>query len=400
MTEYDIMKCMQGYIDNQEMAGGALLVRKNGELVYQNKWGEACLDSHKPIEYDSIYRMMSMTKCVTAICVMQLIEQGKIGLDDPLSKYISEFRDMRVSVDERYVYDEKNLPKMMLHVPLFKMEKVKTVPTEREITIRDLLSHSSGLEQGMVGLIAMVKMKDEDQTLEERVMRYSRYALDFQPGTGTGYSPIAGFDILGYVIEIVSGMRLETYVQRNICEPLDMKDTTFFLDEEQKERLVHIYKREKENLKDVTDTKDDMNGIMHQNPIRFEEGCGGLFSTVTDYEHLGEMLACGGKYRGKQILKPETVERMHTEAAVQHLEPEPGMVWGLGVKIRQDPAAAKSYATEGTYGWSGAFGTHFFVSPKDELEAVFMTNRSDLGGSGSYISTKVEELVFGIWGGR
>ena len=91
---------------------------------------------------------------------------------------------------------------------------------------------------------------------------------------------------------------------------------------------------------------------------------------------------------------------MHTEAAEQHLEPDPGTVWGLGVKIRQNPNAAKSFATEGTYGWSGAFGTHFFVSPKDHLEAVFMTNRTDLGGSGSYISAKVEELVFDIWGGK
>ena len=337
-----------------------------------------------------------MTKCVTAVCVMQLIEQGLIGLDDPLSKYVPEFKNMTVSSDDRYVYDEKNIKKVLLYVPLFKMEKVKTVPAEREITIRDLLSHSSGLEQGIVGLIAMLKMKNEYRTLEDLVMRYSRYALDFQTGCGTGYSPAAGFDILGYVIEQVTGMRLEAYLHKNLCEPLEMKDTTFFLNEEQQNRLVHVYKREKEKLKDVTGTRDDMCGILHQDSIRFEQGCGGLFSTVTDYEHFGEMLACGGMYHGKRILKPETVELMHTEAAKKHLEPEPGMVWGLGMKIRQNPKAAKSFATVGTYGWSGAFGTHFFVSPKDQLEAVFVTNRSDLGGSGSYISTRVEELIFGI----
>lgn len=400
MTEENIEKCMQEYVDNQEMACGALMVRKNGELVYKNKWGEACLETHEPVRYDSIYRMMSMTKCVTAVGVMQLIEQGKIHLDDPLSKYIPEFKDMKVSADERYVYDEKNVKKILLHVPLFKMEKVKCVPADRKITIRDLLSHSSGLEQGVAGFIAMLKMKNEDRILEDRVMRYSRYVLDFQPGTGTGYSPLAGFDILGYVIECVSGMRLEEYVRRCICEPLEMKDTTFFPNEEQKGRLVHVYKREKNKLKDVTGTKDDMLGMLHQDELRFEEGSGGLFSTVTDYEHLADMLCSGGTYKGYRMLKPETVELMHTEAPKMHLEPEPGMVWGLGVKIRQNPSLSESFATEGAYGWSGAFGTHFFVSPKENLEAVFVTNRSDLGGSGSYISTKVEELVFGIWGER
>ena len=400
MTKQEIATCMQEYVEHQEMSGGALMVRKNGELVYQNKWGMACIDSKEEISYDSIYRMMSMTKCVTAVAILQLIESGKLGLDDSLSKYVPEFKNMQVASDERYVIDMDHPKKILLQVPLFKMEKVKTVPADREITIRDLLSHSSGLEQGAVGLIAMMKMKIEDQILEDRVMRYSRYALDFQPGTGTSYSPLAGFDILGYVIERVSGMRFEEYLQRNICEPLEMKDTTFFLSDEQKKRLVHVYKREKETLKDVTGTKDDMFGMLHQDKMRFEEGSGGLFSTIVDYEHLVEMLCNHGSFHGKQILKPETVKLMHTEAAEQHLEPDPGTVWGLGVKIRQNPNAAKSFATEGTYGWSGAFGTHFFVSPKDHLEAVFMTNRTDLGGSGSYISAKVEELVFDIWGGK
>ena len=400
MTKQDIAVCMQEYVDHQEMSGGALMVRKNGELVYQNKWGMACIDSKEEISYDSIYRMMSMTKCVTAVAILQLIESGKLGLDDSLSKYVPEFKNMQVASVERYVIDMDHPKKILLQVPLFKMEKVKTVPADREITIRDLLSHSSGLEQGAVGLIAMMKMKIEDQILEDRVMRYSRYALDFQPGTGTSYSPLAGFDILGYVIERVSGMRFEEYLQRNICEPLEMKDTTFFLSDEQKKCLVHVYKREKETLKDVTGTKDDMFGMLHQDKMRFEEGSGGLFSTIVDYEHLVEMLCNHGSFHGKQILKPETVKLMHTEAAEQHLEPDPGTVWGLGVKIRQNPNAAKSFATEGTYGWSGAFGTHFFVSPKDHLEAVFMTNRTDLGGSGSYISAKVEELVFDIWGGK
>ena len=159
MTKQDIAVCMQEYVDHQEMSGGALMVRKNGELVYQNKWGMACIDSKEEISYDSIYRMMSMTKCVTAVAILQLIESGKLGLDDSLSKYVPEFKNMQVASDERYVIDMDHPKKILLQVPLFKMEKVKTVPADREITIRDLLSHSSGLEQGAVGLIAMMKMK-------------------------------------------------------------------------------------------------------------------------------------------------------------------------------------------------------------------------------------------------
>lgn len=300
--------------------------------------------------------------------------------------------------DERYVFEPEKLKKLPLMLLTFRMDKVKSKPAQREITIRDLLSHSSGLQQGLVGLLAMTKEIREYKTLREHVLHYTKHCLDFEPGTGTGYSPLAGFDILGYVVSVVSGRSLAEFIEEEICVPLHMKDTTFFLSEEQKPRLVDVYKRKNNQLIKVTGTKDDMAGFMHEKEICFEHGCGGLFSTLDDYANFGEMLLGNGNFRGGQLLKPETVELMHTEAPMQHLEPEPGFVWGLGMKIRQDPKKANVSATEGTYGWSGAFGTHFLISPKDDLEVVFMMNRSDIGGSGSYISAKVEELVFGIWG--
>ena len=229
-------------------------------------------------------------------------------------------------------------------------------------------------------------------------MRYSRYALDFQPGTATSYSPLAGFDILGYIVGKVSGMGIENYLREEIFVPLEMKDIFFYPDPEQKNRIVRLYKRKKEKLVDITDTKEDTHSFMRHGNHHIESGSGGLYGTITDYEKLSEMLCNEGNFNGKQFLRPETVQLMHTEAQSRHLEAEPGQVWGLSVKIRQDPKAAGSFAHAGTYGWSGAFGTHFFVCPAKKMEAVFMTNRSDLGGSGSYISRKVEELVFGIWG--
>lgn len=383
---------MQEYVNNQEMAGGALFVRQGENILYREKWGA--------VQFDSIYRMMSMTKCITAAAVMICIERGLIGLDESLSTYIPEFKEMKVMDDKRYVFEPKKLKKFPMMLLTFRMDRVKNKPAKREMTIRDLLSHSSGLQQGLVGLLAMTKERGQYKTLRDFVLHYTKHSLDFEPGTGTGYSPLAGFDILGYVVSLVSGMEFDEFIQKEICMPLHMKDTTFFLSKEQKKRLVDVYKRKKNRLLKVTGTKDDMAGFMHQKEICFEHGSGGLYSTLDDYANFGEMLLCKGNFRGTQILKPETVELMHTEAPKRHLEPEPGLVWGLGMKIRQNPKKANLPVTEGTYGWSGAFGTHFFISPKDNLEAVFMMNRSDIGGSGSYISAKVEELIFEIWGGN
>lgn len=386
-----IGETMQKYVNNQEMAGGALFVRQGENILYREKWGA--------VQFDSIYRMMSMTKCITAAAVMICIERGLIGLDESLSTYIPEFKEMKVMDDKRYVFEPKKLKKFPMMLLTFRMDRVKNKPAKREMTIRDLLSHSSGLQQGLVGLLAMTKEREQYKTLRDFVLHYTKHSLDFEPGTSTGYSPLAGFDILGYVVSLVSGMDFDEFIQKEICMPLHMKDTTFFLSKEQKKRLVDVYKRKKNRLLKVTGTKEDMAGFMHQKEICFEHGSGGLYSTLDDYANFGEMLLCKGNFRGTQILKPETVELMHTEAPKRHLEPESGLVWGLGMKIRQNPKKANLPVTEGTYGWSGAFGTHFFISPKDNLEAVFMMNRSDIGGSGSYISAKVEELIFEIWGG-
>ena len=394
MTTREIDAVMQRFVDERQIAGGALLVWQHGEPVYQNKWGWADLAAEKPIEYDSIYRMMSMTKPVTAAAVLQLAEQGKIGLDEPISRILPEFREMRVVSDGRYAWHEgmtmlSLLPKLLF----FRQDSVKTVPAQREITARDLLSHSSGLQQGIVGLLIMKKDRAKKESLAAECAKYCRQPLDFQPGTSTSYSPLAGFDVLGRMVEIVSGQRLDAYMRTHIFDPLGMKDTGFRLNGEQESRLVHAYKRKGKRLTDVTGTKDDMDAMLHRGPD-YPAASGGLFSTVTDYERFARMLLCGGE----NILKPETVALMRSEGAKQHLESEPGLVWGLGVKLRQDPKRAGSACTAGTYGWSGAFGTHFFVSPADELEAVWCTNRTDLEGSASPISKKVEELVFGCFG--
>ena len=397
MTIQDVNGAMERYIANQEIAGGALMVRKNGEIVYQNKWGYADLAAKAPVEYNSIYRMMSLSKVAVAVAVMKLVEEGKIGLDVPVSRYIPAFRNPRVVNDPRYAAKEGDPPGAFLQ-KLFSFDKddVKTIPADREVTIRDLLSHSSGLEMGPYGFLRMFKYPDIRNTLKEVTEKYATYPLDFQPGTGTGYSGMASFDVLLRVCEVVSGLEGNAFMKQTVFDPLGMKDTAFWLTPEQEKRLVRVYKRENNLLKDVTDTAEDMDSILHRGK-GYPCGSGGLFSTVEDYERLGSVLCNEGSIDGVEYLKPETVRLMATEAPAMHLEPEPGYVWGLGVKIRQDKEKGGFVATEGTYGWSGAFGTHLFISPKDHLECVFVSNRSDAGGSGFYISREVEDMVFRVF---
>lgn len=385
------------YVQNQDISGGALIVRKNGNLVYQNKWGFSNIQTQQPIKYDSIYRMMSMTKPITAVGILKLMEKGLLDLDDPISKFLPQFANMKVCADKRYKAETPiNKLAFLPKYVFFSMDKIRTEPANRDITIRDLLSHSSGLEQGITGSLAINKDRTARESLSQQADKYSRYVLDFQPGTGTGYSPIAGYDILARIIEVVSDMDAATYFQTEIFDPLDMIDSSFHPNEAQKSRIVRVYKRKKNRLVDVTGTKDDMTG-----PLRWGEGYiagyGGLFSTITDYDHFVQMLSNGGTYHSCVILRPDTVKRMATEAPFMHLEPGPGLVWGLGVQIRQDPQKGNLPVSTGTYGWSGAYGTHFFISPADGLSCVWATNRTDLAGSDSYISAKIEELVFDLF---
>lgn len=388
MTPDVIHQVMNSYIANGEMAGGSLLVRKNDKIVFDGKWGYADIEKQIPITDDTVFRMASMTKVVTTVAIMKLIEEGKLGLDDPISKYLPHFAHMRVCADKRYEWGPgmSKLSKLT-SLLFFRMDKVKSIPAHREVTIRDLLSHASGLQQSVVGMIAMMRHNKKD-SLEQRIDAYSRYVLDFQPGTGTGYSPCASFDILGYLLSVITGKNINDAYRELVFEPLGMTSATFKLVD--KTNLARTYTRKKDKLVDITGSSKDIEGIIRIEPdTDYVAGSAGMYCTVKDYEKLGRML-CND---GDGFLKPETVKLMATEAQEKHMEPNPGQVWGLGVCIRQEDA----FCTPGTYGWSGALGTHFFVSPEDKLEVVFATHRSDLKGSNSYISRKVEELVFALW---
>lgn len=397
MDTQEIQRTIDAYIQNQELAGGALLVRRDEEVLYENTFGYSNIAARQAIARDSLYRLMSMTKPITAVAVMQLAEQGKIELDAPLNRYLHGFTAMRVVDDKRYAYHEgMNALSLLPGLLTFRLKAPRTVPAERDITIRDLLCHASGLEQGIYGLISMKLDKSKRESLAALEQKYSTMPLDFQPGKGGGYSPLAGFDLLARVVEVVSGLPFDAYLQQNLFDPLGMQDTAFRLDDAQAARLVHVYKREKNRLRDVTDTAEDMDSLLKRGE-NYTAGCGGLFSTLHDYDRFAYMLLNSGEVDGVRVLQPETVRLMGRQGSPDYPDPDLGCVWGLGMKIRKNPQKAKSACTADTFGWSGAFGTHFFVSPKDHLSAVWMMNRSDIDGAGSYISKKIEELVFGCF---
>lgn len=394
-----IDRLLRTHIAASEIPCAALTIRKNDEIVYRRCFGKTNTKGSTELTEEYVFRMMSMTKPVTAAGVLRLQEKGLLRIDDPVSMYLPSFQKMRVQNEARYEPRAGIKPLEAAKLFLtYKREKVKTVPAAREMTLRDLLSHSAGIEQGVIGYIELMKDRRKYASLAEHVDAYANYVLDFQPGTFTGYSPVAGFDILLRICEIVSGKRADLFLKDEVFKPLGMKSATFDRNTIPAGSLVSLYKKTKTGLKDVTDTKEDMKDVLHFLDS-YVCGSGGLFCTASDYERFARMLCNEGAHEGTAFLSPETVRLMHTEAAEKHLEPEPGYVWGLGVKIRQDKEKGGFACTEGTYGWSGAYGTHFFVSPADRLEAVFCTNVSNIGGSGSFLNPPLEKLIFGIYGG-
>jgi len=382
---------MDEYLAKGELAGAALVIRRRGEVILRNNWGYADIQQKKKVEFNTLFRLASLTKPVTAVGVLKLIDQGKIGLDDELASFLPDFSDMQVVSDRRYA--SLAAVKNPFTLLTFRLSNVKTMPAERPVTIRDLLTHSSGLEMGIVGLLLMLRMKYKDDDLASRAARYARQPLDFQPGTATGYSPLAGFDVLARVIEVVSGQPFADYMRHELFEPLGMPDTTFRPDAEQQLRIPRLYKTVHGQHKDVTGSRADINAIGRIG-MAYTSGSAGLYSTLDDYDRFGQMLANQGELDGVRLLSPDIVRKINTETAYQHLETDPGRVWGLGMLVRQDREKTGTRVTPDTYGWSGAFGTHFFISPRDGLEVVLMMNRSDIGGAASPIAKRLEELVF------
>jgi CubicO group peptidase (beta-lactamase class C family) len=358
-----IHEAVQRHIDAHDISGAVTVVARKGRLAHLEAHGLMDTDTKKGMSKDTLFWIASMTKPITGTAVLMLLEEGKIRLTDPVSKFIPEFRGMKVAVMQERPAGPAAPPSGPGTGPLF-----YAVPATREITIQDLLSHVSGLVSGGAASAAeLAKVaRKPGETLADYIPRLGTTPLDFQPGSRWSYSPGAGFETLGRIVEVVSGQTFDQFLRQRIFDPLRMKDITFHPGKEQLSRVTTMYHRANNELSKV-DTSARMNNTS------YFSGAGGLMSDAEDYLQFGEMLANGGQLNGVRLLSPKTVELMSSIFAPDTLPGRAkGRGFGLSVQVISDSIAANTRISNGSYGWDGAFGTHFWVDPKEKIVGILM----------------------------
>lgn len=358
-----IHEAVQRHIDAHDISGAVTVVARDGRLAHFEAHGAMDIDSKKAMPKDALFWIASMSKPITGTAILMLVEEGKIRLTDPVSKFIPEFRGMKVAMMQERPAGPGATPPAPGTGPLF-----YTVPATREITIQDLLSHVSGLVSGGAASAAeLAKVaRRPGETLADYIPRLGATPLDFQPGSRWSYSPGAGFETLGRIVEVVSGQTFDQFLRQRIFTPLGMKDITFHPGQEQLPRVTTMYHRANNELEKV-DTSVRMNNTS------YFSGAGGLMSDAEDYLQFGEMLANGGQLNGKRLLSPTTVKLMSSIFAPDTLPGRAkGRGFGLSVQVISDAIAANTRISNGSYGWDGAFGTHFWVDPKEKIVGILM----------------------------
>ena len=352
---------MQKAVDSGELPGAVVLIARDGQLVYAKSFGWQDRAKQIPMRNDSIFRLYSMTKPVVSVATMMLVEEGRLGLQEPVSKYIPEFKEMKVGVES---IDADGKPSL------------KLVDAKRQITVQDLLRHTSGLTYGVLGAPNAVKKMYNDAgifsqkwVLADFVKALAKLPLQFQPGTTWEYSHST--DVLGRVVEVASGQMLDVFLAERIFEPLKMADTAFYVPPEKQDRIAQpmpdVYTGKTPELIDVT------------KPATFFAGGHGLVSTAGDYLRFAQMLANGGELEGARILGPRTVEYMSSNHVNPQIDkgptylPGPGYGFGLGFATRIDRGQSEWPGSPGDSYWAGYAGTYFWIDPEEQLVPVLMT---------------------------
>jgi CubicO group peptidase (beta-lactamase class C family) len=342
-------------VDDGKVAGGVAMVLRRGKVAYQEVFGYRELETKTPMTADTIFAIMSMTKPVTCVGVMTLVEQGKLGLDDPVDTYLPELKTMRVLGDAK---DDKG-------------DELATVPTKRSITVRDLLSHTSGFSYGaflsnnarLGRSYAQAKaMGPGMKTIADQVERLGKVALAHQPGEGWTYG--LSHDVLGRVIEVASGQSFDQFLRARLFDPLDMPDTGFSVPEAKRARLATVYQSAGKKL-----TAQPRN----YGSQSFFSGGGGLFSTARDYARFAQMLENQGDLDGTRILKAETIRLMTQNQIGTKSALFPGIKYGLGFGLFLEPGKDAGSDLPSRFFWTGAYSTFFWVEPRNELTALLLT---------------------------
>jgi CubicO group peptidase (beta-lactamase class C family) len=357
---------MKGYIDSHQISGAVTMVSRKGRIAHFEANGLMDIEAKTPMRRDAIFRMASMSKPVTGVAILMLMEEGKLRLTDPVSRFIPEFKNPKVAM-----LKNPEAPRNPQQAP-----EIYTVPAERELTIRDLMTHTNGLETGGPGTREGNRMspRSTGSTLAAYIPTLGAVPLDFQPGTKWQYSALSGVETLGRIVEIVSGLTFDQFLQKRIFEPLGMKDTAFFPSGDRMPRVVTLYQR-KDNALERIETPSWL-----ATKTLFS-GAGGLWSTAEDYMQFAMMLANNGQWNGKRLLGPRTVDLMATnhvgDLFAASNPRNKGMGFGLTVDVVLDGVAANRRESNGSFGWDGAFGTHFWVDRKEQLVGLLMVQESN-----------------------
>ncbi|MBA3029255.1 MAG: beta-lactamase family protein [Desulfobacteraceae bacterium] len=356
------------YVDKQKIAGCLTLVARRGEIVHLSPLGLMDIGRNIPMREDTLFRIYSMSKPITSVALMTLYEKGLFQLSDPVHKFIPQWRNLRVFASGVH-------PNFI------------TAPLKRPMTVRDLMTHQSGLTYGFMNRSnvdhAYRKLKIGERhstTLKETVEQLAHVPLEFSPGDYWNYS--ISTDILGYLVEVMSGMPFDQYLKTRIFDPLKMTDTGFDVPAHQKERLAACYQR---GLDKKLHVQDDPENSPYLKPAVFFSGGGGLVSTAHDYFKFCQMLLNGGELDGARILGRKTLQLM----TLNHLPhgkdikessfgsfseiPMEGSGFGLGFSVIQDQAKSQQIGDTGEFAWGGAASTIFWINPKEQLLVIFMT---------------------------
>ena len=358
---------LDAYIKNEiatnKIPGAIMMIQRQGKTAYFNSAGVRDPSTKEPMTPDTIFRIYSMSKPITTVAAMMLVEEGKLQLDEPLSKYIPAFANVKVGVEKKGEDGAMGL---------------ELVPARRPITIQDLMRHTSGLTYGFFGeglvkkAYVDAKLTAEDPDNAEFAERIAKLPLAYQPGTTWDYSQST--DILGRVIEVVSGKSLYQFEKERLLDPLGMKDTTFYVTDPAKKSLVA------EPF--PNDRTIGNNSVMGDPRVaqKWESGGGGMVSTINDYSRFAQMILNGGALDGRRYLSPKTIAYMgsnHIGLASgvtpgPYYLPGPGFGFGLGFAVRTEAGVSPIEGSVGEMNWSGAGGTTFWIDPKENMFVIFM----------------------------
>jgi CubicO group peptidase (beta-lactamase class C family) len=363
---------IQKYVDEKQFNGSTAIIVRDGKIIYYKAFGYSDLEHKKVMVKDNIFRIASMTKPIISVAAMILYEEGKFSLDDPISKFIPAFKNPRV-IDKFNTADTS----------------YTTIAAKSEITVRQLMNQTSGIGYAQIGTdeANAIYYKNSinggigtpNSTLKEMISKIATLPLFNHPGEKFLYG--LNTDVLGYFVEVVSGIPLDKFLSERIFNPLGMKDTYFFIPKEKQNRLVNLYKQVNGQLL-LQDSVINLNGNFYRDFPKtpngsYFSGGAGLSSTAFDYAIFGQMMMNGGEYNDVRIISPHTI-RLMTQNQIGDLamwgNPNNPNRFGLGFGIYTEKSEASMPVFAGTYDWAGMFASHFWVDPKAKVVAVFMRN--------------------------